>query len=128
MRQRLGIAQALVGRPRVLLLDEPVSALDPIGRKAAFDLLGQASSTQTTIFYSTHILEDVQRVSDYVAILDHGRLVRAAPTAELLGSFTRDRVRVVVCRVTDSTAGGLAALPVSCPSSSRLVTLTRPPP
>ena len=66
---------------------------------------------QATIFYSTHILDDVQRVSDHVAILDHGRLVRAAPTQELLSSFTRDRVRVVVRGVTDSTAGGLAALP-----------------
>ena len=93
MRQRLGIAQALVGRPSVLLLDEPVSALDPIGRKAAFDLLGRLKH-ETTIFYSTHILEDVERVSDYVAILDHGRLVRAAPTAELLGSFTRDQLQV----------------------------------
>ena len=93
MRQRLGIAQALVGRPSVLLLDEPVSALDPIGRKAAFDLLEQLKG-ETTIFYSTHILEDVERVSDYVAILDHGRLVRAAPTAELLASFTRDQLRV----------------------------------
>ncbi len=93
MRQRLGIAQALVGRPSVLLLDEPVSALDPIGRKAAFDLLEKLKS-ETTIFYSTHILEDVERVSDYVAILDHGRLVRAAPTAELLASFTRDQLKV----------------------------------
>src|SRR5206468_1605505 len=64
-----------------------------------------------TIFYSTHILDDVERVSDHVAILDQGRLVRAAPTQELLTSFTRDRVRVVVGRVTDATAGGLAALP-----------------
>jgi ABC-2 type transport system ATP-binding protein len=109
MRQRLGIAQALVGRPSVLLLDEPVSALDPIGRKAAFDMLEQLKH-QTTIFYSTHILEDVERVSDYVAILDHGRLVRAAPTAELLGSFTRDQLRVTFVGSGADVAAGLAAL------------------
>ena len=87
MRQRLGIAQALVGRPAVILLDEPVSALDPIGRKDVLDLMRELKG-ETTVFYSTHILDDVQRVSDHVAILDHGRLVKAAPTQVLLGSFT----------------------------------------
>ena len=110
MRQRLGIAQALIGRPQVLLLDEPASALDPMGRRDVLDLM-EGLRDQATIFYSTHILDDVQRVSDRVAILDEGRLVRAAPTQELLGSFTRDRVRVTVRGVTDATAGGLAALP-----------------
>src|SRR4051794_31738132 len=110
MRQRLGIAQALIGKPEMILLDEPASALDPIGRRDVLDLMGSLRG-QATIFYSTHILDDVQRVSDHVAILDHGRLVRAAPTQELLGSFTRHRVRVVVGRVSDATAGGLAALP-----------------
>ena len=110
MRQRLGIAQALIGKPQVLLLDEPASALDPIGRRDVLDLM-EGLRSQATIFYSTHILDDVQRVSDHVAILDQGRLVRAAPTQELLASFTRDRLRVVVRRVTDATAGGLAALP-----------------
>ena len=80
MRQRLGIAQALIGRPQVLLLDEPASALDPIGRRDVLDLM-EGLRGQATIFYSTHILDDVQRVSDHVAILDQGRLVRAAPTA-----------------------------------------------
>ena len=109
MRQRLGIAQALVGRPSVLLLDEPVSALDPIGRKAAFDLLERLKG-DTTIFYSTHILDDVERVSDYVAILDKGRLVRAAPTAELLASFTRDQLKVTVQGPAADVAAGLGAL------------------
>jgi ABC-2 type transport system ATP-binding protein len=95
MRQRLGIAQALVGRPAVILLDEPVSALDPIGRKDVLELM-RALKGETTVFYSTHILDDVQRVSDYVAILDHGRLVTVAPTQELLGSFTKNILRVVL--------------------------------
>jgi ABC-2 type transport system ATP-binding protein len=110
MRQRLGIAQALVARPAVLLLDEPVSALDPIGRKEVLDLM-RAIRGEVTVFYSTHILDDVQRVSDHVAILDQGRLVRAAPTAALLASFTQDRIRVVIGGADDGAALKLASLP-----------------
>ena len=110
MRQRLGIAQALVTRPRVLLLDEPVSALDPIGRREVLDLMAGLKG-ETTVFYSTHILDDVQRVADHVAILDGGRLVRAAATDELLTSFSNDRLRVVVAGGDDSTGPALAALP-----------------
>jgi ABC-2 type transport system ATP-binding protein len=110
MRQRLGIAQALVTKPTVLLLDEPVSALDPIGRREVLDLMAGLKGS-TTIFYSTHILDDVQRVADNVAILDRGRLVRAAPTHELIESFTNDRLRVVVAGADDSTGVELAKLP-----------------
>jgi ABC-2 type transport system ATP-binding protein len=109
MRQRLGIAQALVARPAVLLLDEPVSALDPIGRREVLELMA-AIKGETTVFYSTHILDDVQRVSDHVAILDHGRLVRAQPTAQLLSSFSADRMRVVLGFATDDTAVALAGI------------------
>jgi ABC-2 type transport system ATP-binding protein len=109
MRQRLGIAQALVGRPAVILLDEPVSALDPIGRKDVLDLMRELKG-ETTVFYSTHILDDVQRVSDHVAILDHGRLVKAAPTQVLLGSFTKDSLKVVLGGADETTEAGLRAL------------------
>jgi ABC-2 type transport system ATP-binding protein len=109
MRQRLGIAQALVTRPAVLLLDEPVSALDPIGRREVLELM-KAIKGDVTVFYSTHILDDVQRVSDHVAILDRGRLVRAQPTTELLSSFTADRMRVVLGFATDATAAALAEI------------------
>ena len=110
MRQRLGIAQALVAEPRVLLLDEPASALDPIGRREVLDLLGELRG-DVTVFYSTHILDDVQRVSDHVAILDRGRLVRASATSDLLASFSADRLVVVLGRATDQTAVDLAAIP-----------------
>src|SRR3954471_11572306 len=95
MRQRLGIAQALIGRPRLLLLDEPASALDPVGRRDVLDIMDGLRNTNNTTFYSTHILDDVQRVSDHVAILDHGRLVRAAPTNELLRATSASRLSVV---------------------------------
>ena len=110
MRQRLGIGQALVTKPGVLLLDEPVSALDPIGRREVLDLMAELRG-EATVFYSTHILGDVERVSDEVAILDKGRLVRAAPTAQLLGSFTQDRLKVSLGGASDATAVDLAALP-----------------
>jgi ABC-2 type transport system ATP-binding protein len=110
MRQRLGIAQALVGRPAVILLDEPVSALDPIGRKDVLDLMRELKG-ETTVFYSTHILDDVQRVSDHVAILDHGRLIKAAPTQVLLGSFTKDTLKVVLGGADQNTITGLRQLP-----------------
>jgi ABC-2 type transport system ATP-binding protein len=110
MRQRLGIAQALVGEPSVLLLDEPVSALDPIGRHEVLDLMRELKG-EVTVFYSTHILDDVQRVSDHVAILDAGRLVTAAPTAELLEGFQRDQLSVAIGGADDDTALVLAALP-----------------
>ena len=124
MRQRLGIAQALVARPPVLLLDEPVSSLDPIGRREVLELMQQIKG-EATVFYSTHILDDVQRVSDHVAILDRGRLVLAQPTADLLSSFTRDRMRVVLGFATDETAMALAAIPAWSRSSRPIATPTR---
>src|SRR3990170_2764564 len=74
MRQRLGLAQALMNRPRVALLDEPVSALDPAGRRDMLTLIGELKS-ETTVFMSTHILDDVERICDSIGILRAGRLV-----------------------------------------------------
>ncbi len=82
-RQRLGIAQAEVNYPDLLILDEPAAALDPMGRRDVLEVMEKLRK-YTTIFYSTHILDDVQRVSDRVAILNHGRLVAEAPIEELL--------------------------------------------
>ena len=82
-RQRLGIAQAQVNYPDLIILDEPAAALDPMGRYDVLMVMEKLRQ-QTTIFYSTHILEDVQRVSDKVAILDKGRLVAQAPINDLL--------------------------------------------
>jgi ABC-2 type transport system ATP-binding protein len=82
-RQRLGIAQALINDPDLLILDEPVAGLDPQGREDVLDLM-QTLRSRTTIFYSTHILDDAQRVSDRAAILNRGSLVASAPLSELL--------------------------------------------
>ena len=82
-RQRLGIAQAQVNYPDLLILDEPAASLDPQGRHDVLTVM-ETLRKYTTIFYSTHLLDDVQRVSDMVAILNHGRLVAEAPIQELL--------------------------------------------
>jgi ABC-2 type transport system ATP-binding protein len=103
MKQRLGIAQALVNAPRLLLLDEPTSALDPIGRKDVLDLVASLRG-RTTVFFSTHILADVERVCDSVAILDHGRVVAHGAIDELKARYGRQKV---VVEVTDG-ADGLA--------------------
>ncbi|MDY0088364.1 MAG: ABC transporter ATP-binding protein, partial [Coriobacteriia bacterium] len=95
MRQRLGVAQALINAPRLLLLDEPTSALDPMGRKDVLEMIA-ALRTKTTVFFSTHILTDVERVCDTVAILDRGRVVRQASMAELKGEGHALRLRVEV--------------------------------
>ena len=82
-RQRLGIAQAQVNYPDLLILDEPAASLDPIGRHDVLDVMERLRK-HTTIFYSTHILDDVQRVSDTVVILDHGELVAQGSIDEVL--------------------------------------------
>ena len=86
MRQRLGLAQALVNRPEVLFLDEAVSALDPAGRKEVLELIERLRG-QCTVFISTHILADVERVCDTIGIIARGRLVTQARREALLAQY-----------------------------------------
>lgn len=88
MRQRLGLAQALINEPRVLFLDEPVSSLDPAGRRDILEIIAGLRG-QTTVFVSTHILADVERVCDRVAILARGKLVVEASVADLQARFAQ---------------------------------------
>jgi ABC-2 type transport system ATP-binding protein len=103
MKQRLGVAQALVNAPKLLLLDEPTSALDPIGRKDVLDMVA-ALSGRTTVFFSTHILADVERVCDTVAVLDRGRVVEQASVSDLKTRHGSTRLILVV--TGDATALG----------------------
>jgi ABC-2 type transport system ATP-binding protein len=82
-RQRLGVAEAWVGRPEVLILDEPSAGLDPEGRHEVLDLLDRLRE-EATIFYSTHILDDIERVSDTIAVLSRGHIVAQGPTQDFL--------------------------------------------
>jgi ABC-2 type transport system ATP-binding protein len=108
MRQRLGIGQALAGNASVLLLDEPAASLDPLGRHDVLELMRQLRGDKT-IFYSTHILDDVQRVSDHVAIVDRGRLVMTAPTADLLQRASGGTLRVALLGASSDTLRALGA-------------------
>ena len=95
MKQRLGIAQALINAPSLLMLDEPTSALDPIGRREVLEMIASLHG-RTTVFFSTHILADVERVCDYVAILERGRVVESAGIAELTARAAANRLIVEV--------------------------------
>ena len=103
MRQRLGIAGTLVHRPPVIILDEPVSALDPEGRRDVLELIVSLRG-ETTVLFSTHVLADVERICDRVGILDHGRLVVEGALGELL-----DRYALPVWRV-EAEPGQAAAV------------------
>jgi ABC-2 type transport system ATP-binding protein len=86
MRQRLGVAAALIHHPEVLFLDEPASALDPAGRKEVLDLIGSLRG-QCTVVMSTHILADVERVCDVVGIIARGQMVVQSRREELLEHY-----------------------------------------
>lgn len=95
MKQRLGIAQALLGNPQLLICDEPTSALDPVGRKEILDIL-LAAGKHTSILFSTHILSDVERICDYIAILNDGNIALQGPLEGVRGRFQGDAVLIHV--------------------------------
>jgi ABC-2 type transport system ATP-binding protein len=107
MVQRLGIAQALLASPRLLVLDEPTSGLDPAGRMEVLELLGSMKAAGTTVFLSSHILPEVEQISDRIIIMDHGRLVRSGKIDELLA--TGNRVEIVVDQLMEETENALHA-------------------
>lgn len=89
MKQRLAIAQALINNPKLLILDEPVSALDPIGRYDVLKLIEELKS-KMTIFISTHIIDDIARVADEVVIIDKGSVVIADSMQSLLQKYAKN--------------------------------------
>lgn len=95
MNQRLGIAQALLGRPRLLLCDEPTSALDPLGRRELLEILSTVKR-ETTVLFSTHILSDVERIADEIAVLEKGKLVLQGSLKDLKSAFPPNEVRLEV--------------------------------
>ncbi|MCB5953033.1 ABC transporter ATP-binding protein [Enterococcus sp. BWT-B8] len=86
MKQRLGLAQALLNRPKLIICDEPTSALDPLGRKEVLDLMVSLKK-ETTILFSSHILEDVEKVSDQIAILHKGEIQCSGSLEEIKKSY-----------------------------------------
>jgi ABC-2 type transport system ATP-binding protein len=106
MRQRLGIAQALLHHPQILFLDEPVSSLDPEGRRDLLELIGGLRGEATVVF-STHVLSDVERICDRVAIIDRGRLVTEGPLEELLAAHARPIYHLVPVPGQDAAVAAL---------------------
>jgi len=88
MLQRVGLAQALVNDPEIVFLDEPMSGLDPVGRREVRDLIASLRTQGKTVFMCSHILSDIEVLCDSVAILKHGRLARAGSLAELRAGET----------------------------------------
>ncbi|HEX7949332.1 MAG TPA: ABC transporter ATP-binding protein [Candidatus Limnocylindrales bacterium] len=106
MGQRLGIAQALLHRPQILFLDEPVSSLDPEGRRDLLELIAGLRGEATVVF-STHVLSDVERICDRVAILDRGRRVTEGPLEALLAAHARPIYRLVPAPGQDAAIAAL---------------------
>jgi ABC-2 type transport system ATP-binding protein len=107
MLQRVGLAQALVNAPELLILDEPTSALDPIARVAVRELLLHLKASGTTVFLSSHMLSEVELVCDRIAVLHHGRIARIGHTSELLES--RQNVQIVARGVASNMFPGAVA-------------------
>jgi ABC-2 type transport system ATP-binding protein len=96
MLQRIGIAQALINDPELVVLDEPMSGLDPIGRKEIRDLILRLKETGKTIFFSSHILHDAELLCDRVSILVKGRLVAMGRISDLIGAASMQSIEAVV--------------------------------
>lgn len=91
MRQRVGLAQALISEPSLLLLDEPMSGLDPFGRRLVREILGEARAAGKTILFSSHNLADIESLTDRVAVLARGRLIAHGAVSAIVGDRQADR-------------------------------------
>jgi ABC-2 type transport system ATP-binding protein len=113
MRQRLGIAMALLGEPEMLVLDEPTNGLDPAGMREIRELLRRLADDGTTVFVSSHLLSEVEAMCDRVGVLSRGRLVAEGPPGALRGAA--ERLRIEVDDVTRALAvlAGLAGVDAS---------------
>ncbi|MFD2925110.1 ABC transporter ATP-binding protein [Halobacillus naozhouensis] len=93
MKQRLGIAQAMIHRPKLLMLDEPVSALDPIGRRDVLNLMEELKR-ETTLLFSTHILSDAEEASDEILLMHKGSIVESGPLDQLRKRHHVDKISI----------------------------------
>ena len=127
MLQRVGLAQALVNDPDLLILDEPTSALDPLARVAVRELLLRMRKDGKTIFLSSHLLSEVELVCDRIAVLDRGRLVRLGRTSELLecGEQTEIVARGIAAHAFSGAVVSDGLVTFSIPASAQRVTLQR---
>ncbi len=108
MLQRIGLVQALLNDPKLVLLDEPMSGLDPIGRREVRDLLLELKEEGKTVFFSSHVIPDVEMVCDRVGILVGGRLVVQGPLGEMLEARI-ESIEVTVSRIPPEVTQGLGS-------------------
>lgn len=101
MKQRLGIAQALLNSPKLLICDEPTSALDPVGRKEILEILS-AVKNETTVIFSTHILSDVERICDKIAFLHNGEIALQGTLEEVTGVRGGTGLEIEFCKPEDA--------------------------
>lgn len=127
MRQRLGIAQALLGHPALLVLDEPTNGLDPQGMREVRTLLRRLAGEGTTIFVSSHLLAEVEAMCDRVGVLARGRLVAEGPPADLRPSANRIRLEVDDRARAERVLGGLDGVAVDGTGGPGLVVRLSPP-
>jgi ABC-2 type transport system ATP-binding protein len=118
MVQRLGIAQALLANPELLVLDEPTSGLDPAGRKEVRDLILALKAQGKTIFLSSHILSEVEQICDRVIIIDRGRLVHAGPLQPMLAEG--NRVEIIVDQLPENVELAVKELGASVERGDRV--------
>jgi ABC-2 type transport system ATP-binding protein len=119
MKQRLGIAQALINRPKLLLCDEPTSALDPVGRKEILELIS-AAKEQTSVVFSTHILSDVERVCSRVAFLEGGKTAFSG-TIEEIHALRRDTALELILVRTEDIERVMAEFPAAELTDGRIL-------
>lgn len=101
MKQRLGVAQAIINEPKLLICDEPTSALDPNGRKEILDLLKKVSKS-TSVLFSTHILSDVERICDSIAIMNRGKICYEGDIEQLKQKYSIQKIDIDFLTVTDA--------------------------
>jgi ABC-2 type transport system ATP-binding protein len=118
MLQRVGIAQAIIHDPRLVFLDEPMSGLDPVGRREVRDLIQTLKDEGKTVFFSTHILSDAEALCDRVAVLNHGELQGVGVVAELTSQVSG---KVEVIWQGEAAQGAVAALGTECHATGDII-------
>lgn len=107
MRQRFGVAQAIIGDPKVVVLDEPLEGLDPLGRKALKDVIRDLRTAGRSVLFSTHVLSDVEDVADRVILIDRGTVAVEGTIAELLSERGgEEHLEEFFVRVVEAAAAG----------------------
>jgi ABC-2 type transport system ATP-binding protein len=122
MLQRIGLAQALINDPDLVILDEPLSGLDPVWRRELRDLISQLKAEGKTVFFSSHILQDVEMICDRIAILSDGHVLEVATVADMI-SEGMSSVEIVVEGLADAKAAALGLGRVETRANREVITL-----